>query len=403
MNPSTDAYPIDRIRQDVPVLHELCYLNTGTVGVMNETVLASHLEAISHYERYGHAGEAATREGYETGRAAFARLLNARPEEIALTRNASDGINYVVAGLDLPAGSTIVTTTEEHPAVLHPLALAARKSGVKIRMISLDDSDEELLKSFRSAVSGGDVKLAIFSHVSCETGRRLPVNDMCNICRAYEVLSLVDAAQSLGQFPVDVQQLGCDFTTGNGHKWLCGPKGTGFLHVRADRTDLLSPSYVGDGSVEPRFDRSRFSQNGIDDSHWAFRGDAWRFEFGTRNWHLYKAIADAVRYQEEIGWELIYQHVDRLSTSLKHELAIRSGVTVHTPDSWADSCGIVTFSVDGWDGVQLAEELWQTHNIIQRRVQIPSGVRISVAHYTNEQDIEQFLTALDQIRGQASE
>lgn len=397
MSQSTAPYPIDEIRRDVHVLSELCYLNTGTVGAMNETVLASHLETISRYERYGHVGEPGAREAYERGRAAFARMLNAQTGEIALTRNASDGINYVVAGLELPAGSTIVTTTEEHPAVLHPLALAARKSGITVKMISLSGSDDELLNRFRAAVSQPGVRLAIFSHVSCETGRRLPARDMCRTCDAYDVLSLIDGAQSLGQLPVDVHDLGSDFMTGNGHKWLCGPKGTGFLHVREDRTDQISPAYVGDGSIEPRFDRSYFSQTGIDDSHWQFRGDAWRFEFGTRNWHLYGAISDAVDYQEQLGWNNIYQHVDQLSTRLKQELSSRPGITVHTPDTWSESCGIVTFSMDGWDGVSFSEELWQRYNIVQRRVQIPSGVRISVAHYTNNDDIDQLLGALDRI------
>lgn len=398
MSQSTDPYPIDEIRRDVQVLNELCYLNTGTVGAMNETVLARHLETISRYERYGYAGDPGAREACELGRSTLARILNAKPSEIALTRNASDGINYVVAGLDLPAGSTIVTTTEEHPAVLHPLALAARKSGIAVKMISLSGSDDELLDRFRISVSQPGVKLAIFSHVSCETGRRLPARDMCRTCDAYDVLSLVDGAQSLGQLPVDVRNIGSDFMTGNGHKWLCGPKGTGFLHVRGDRTELIAPAYVGDGSIEPRFDRSYYGQTGIDDSHWQFRGDAWKFEFGTRNWHQYGAISDAVDYQEQLGWNKIYDHVDELSTRLKQELASRPGITVHTPDPWIESCGIVTFSLDGWDGVKLSEELWQRHNIVQRRVQIPSGVRISVAHYTDSDDIDQLLRALDQIR-----
>jgi selenocysteine lyase/cysteine desulfurase len=397
VNGAPGSYPIESIRRDVAVLSELCYLNTGTVGVMHEPVLSCHLEAISHYERYGHAGQAKAVEGYERGRAALARLMNAQPSEIALTRNASDGINYVVAGLDLPAGSTIVTTTEEHPAVLHPLAQLARHSGATITMVPLaDSSDAELLQRFKDAVSAPDVALAIFSHVSCETGRRLPAEEMCHICEASDVLSLVDGAQSLGQFPVDVRDIGCDFMTGNGHKWLCGPKGTGFLYVRHDRTDLLTPIYTGDGSVEPRFDRSFFAESGIDTDHWSFRSDAWRFEFGTRNWHLYSAIADAISYQEQLGWSAIHQHVASVSSALKQELGARPGVTVHTPADWNDSSGIVTFSLVGWDGVKLSETLWD-QQVIQRRVQIPSGVRISVAHYTNDEDITRFLDVLDSL------
>ncbi|MEX2425729.1 MAG: aminotransferase class V-fold PLP-dependent enzyme [Thermomicrobiaceae bacterium] len=326
----------------------------------------------------------------------MAQLINASSSEIALTRNASDGINYVLAGLAIPAESTIITTSEEHPAVLLPLALAQQSLDGNVAMLDLGESDDAILERLGKLLTAGGTSLAIFSHVSCETGRRLPIEGMCALCRRHGVWTLVDGAQSVGQFGVDVAAIGCDFMTGNGHKWLCGPKGTGFLYIQEDRINDLVPPYAGDGSVDPRFDRTRFSGDGVPPD-WGFRGDAQRFEFGTRNWHLYGAVADSIDELRELGFESIQNHVAALSSNLKAALRERRGVAVHTPDRWDDSCGLVTFSVDGWEGTTLSDRLWTEHNIIQRRVQIPSAVRISCAHYSSQDDIDQFLNALDLI------
>ena len=146
--------------------------------------------------------------------------------------------------------------------------------------------------------------------------------------------------------------------------------------------------------MDPRFDRTKFLKGEIAND-WKFRSDSQRFEFGTRNWHLYAAVEDAVDQLTGIGWSAIHKHVAELSGELKSELAERPGITLHTPLGWERSCGIVSFSAEGWDGVELSDRLRSDHQIIQRRVQIPSGVRISCAHYTSRDDIQRFLTALD--------
>jgi selenocysteine lyase/cysteine desulfurase len=389
-------YPIEEIRANYNALHEICYLNTGTVGILSETVLERQLHRIAKYERYGHYEETDARKGYEEARKALAELVDADATEVALTRNASDGVNYVLTGLSLPAGGTLITTDQEHPAVLLPMTLAQRTSGGHIEMLNLSGSDDELLSRLSQLVEIGNVSLAVVSHVSCETGRRLPITEICRICRNHDVLTLVDGAQSVGQFDVDVRVIGCDFMAGNAHKWLCGPKGTGFLYVRRELIDSLTPAYAGDGAVDPRFDRTKFMESDNSDD-WGFRSDAERFEFGTRNWHLYGGVADSIHELSNIGWSAIQQHVSEISTELKIELRSRPSITVHTSESWEKSCGIVTFSVDGKDGVELSELLWNQFGVIQRRVQVPSGVRISCAHYTNRQDIARFLSALDKI------
>jgi selenocysteine lyase/cysteine desulfurase len=391
------TFSVASVRDNYVALRDVCYLNTGTVGLMSETVLERHLERVAHYERFGHYGEEQARDGYEQARRSVARLINANPSEIALTRNASDGVNLVLSSLDLPAGGRIVSTTEEHPAVLLPINLAARRSTSSVELLRLDGTDDQILSRFEAQLAAGGVGAAVISHVSCETGRRLPVTEMCRLCRDHGVFSLIDGAQSVGQVPVDVNDIGCDFITGNGHKWICGPKGSGFLYVRSELISRLTPRFIGDGAIDPRFDRASFdAASGSPD--WGFRSDAQRFEFGTRNWHLFGALEDAIGELEQLGWGAIHEHVEGVSTELKDELGARAGIDVHTPRAWGSSCGLVTFSMDGWDGVELSNVLWQEYQIIQRRVQIPNGVRISCAHYTSEADIRRFLDVLDSLQ-----
>lgn len=389
-----DEYPVESIRSRYAALRDVCYLNTGTIGVMSEPVLQRHLERVAHYERYGHVGEADARSAYEDARESFARLINASSDEIALNRNATDGVNFVLAGLSLPGGATLLTTDEEHPAVMFPITHAARRCNGNVATVSLGKSDDELLGELRQVLESKSVAIAVISHVSCETGRRLPIAEMVAACREHGVLSLVDGAQSVGQFPVDVEEIGCDFLTGNGHKWLCGPKGTGFLYVRRTRLEDLTPPYVGAGATDPPFDRAELPPY-TDRAGWCFRDDAQRYEFGTRNWHLYGAVTDAVQELEAIGLSAIERHVAQVTGELKTALAERPGVEVHTPASWDRSCGLVTFSVNGWDGPDLSRRLWDDFKVIQRRVQIPNGVRVSCAHYTGPEEIDRFLQALD--------
>jgi selenocysteine lyase/cysteine desulfurase len=391
-----NSYDLAAVRRALPVLEEVTYLNTGTVGIMAEPVLATHLAAVAQYERGGHAAEQAARAGYETARAALARLIGAEPDEIALTRNATDGVSLVAASLSLGPDDLVLTTDQEHPAVLLPWALAQRRGRGRLSLFAVSPDPEETFNRFAQAVRPA-TRLVVVSHVSCETGARLPVEAICSYCRERDILTLIDCAQSVGQFPVDVRRIGCDFATGNGHKWLCGPKGTGFLYVRADRLHLLEPPLIGEGAASPPFDRRLLGEDPAS-APWSFVASARRFEYGTRNLHDYAALRVAIEYLGALGWEAIEQHMAATSGAVKEALAAEPGVTLYSPWRWEDSSGLVTFGVEGWTGEELSRRLWDDYGIIQRRVQVPDAVRVSCAYFTGPEDLERLLAALHGLR-----
>lgn len=389
-------YDLATARAALPILNQVTYLNTGTVGIMAEPVLARHLAAQADYERGGHYTQERARAGYEEARAALAALVNASSDEIALTRNATDGVALVAAGLALNPTDEVLTTSEEHPAVLVPWAAAERRGGACLRLFTISVNPEETLKAFEQALTTA-TRMVLLSHVSCETGVRLPVEEICRHCRERGILTLVDAAQSLGQLPVDVRAVGCDFMTSNGHKWLAGPKGTGFLFLRREMIQRVQPILVGDGSIEPRFDRVLFGDRPAE-ADWGIEPAARRFEYGTRNWHSFAALPAAIDYLASLGWGAIFTHVASVSEDLKRTLAAEPGVNVITRPEWSGSSGLVTFTVEGWDGAELSQELWQRFNIIQRRVQVPSAVRVSCAYFTAPEDSDHLVEALRALR-----
>ncbi len=201
------------------------------------------------FERYGVAARMNLGGKSEDTRKRIAALINATADEIAFTRNATDGINLVLAGLDWQPGDEIISTDEEHPAMSHPLLYLQRTRGVRVHWLDISPDPAVMLARLDAVVSPR-TRLVGMSHVPCETGTRLPARDICAWAAARDILTLFDGAQAFGAFRVDMRDLGCDFYTTNGHKWGCGPKGTGVFYARKDRLTSLSPAHVGAGSLE---------------------------------------------------------------------------------------------------------------------------------------------------------
>ena len=217
----------------------MAYLNAGTNGPVPHRALQAAQASVEQQVEGGRAGMAFFESvigSAEALRARIARLLGCQPGEVALTGSTTDGVNAALAALDLGPGDEVLTSDEEHPGVLAPLAAGRERRGFSVRVVPFRELPGEV---------GPATRLVACSHVSWVTGGALAPQALAEI----DPPVLLDGAQGLGAVPVDVHALGCDFYAASGQKWLCGPGGVGYLYVRGDLAGELPAPWPGYGSL----------------------------------------------------------------------------------------------------------------------------------------------------------
>lgn len=380
----SDPLDIEAVRQAFPILQDVVYLNVGTYGLMPEPALAAYLAALAEFERSGVASTGNVGGRAEETRQRIAALLGATPDEIGFTRNATDGINLVLAGLDWLVDDEVITTDEEHEAMIHPLLYLQRRRGIRVRRVPVSADPDAMLAHLAETVSDR-TRLVAMSHVTCETGTRLPVRAIAHWAAERGIRTLFDGAQAVGAFAVDVNALGCDFYTSNGHKWLGGPKGSGLFWAKRARMGELSPAHVGAGSLEQ-----------VDVA--SGTADPWpsalRFEFGTRTHAIGAGLGASLDWLAGLGWDKVEQHIAAMSAYLKEAIQARPNLHLMTPPTFAESSGLTTFTVAGHNAGELLAQLRQ-QRIYGRHIPHYNAMRIATAHFTSRADIDCLMEALD--------
>jgi isopenicillin-N epimerase len=196
----------------------------------------------------------------DRARTGLADFLNAAPEDIAWVNNATAGVNAVLRSLDLKPDDELIITDHAYNACRNALDYVARKSGSRVVVAPIPfplDSADVVIDSFVSRVTDR-TRLALIDHVTSPTGLVLPVERLVSALSALGVDTLIDGAHAPGMLELDIKQLAPTYYTGNCHKWLCAPKGAGFLYVRRDRQRFIHPVAISHGANSARTDRSRF-------------------------------------------------------------------------------------------------------------------------------------------------
>lgn len=376
----------DGIREAFPVLKDVVYLNVGTYGLMPEPALAEFQAIQAEFERRGVASDGTFGRKTEETRQRVATLIGAaQPEEIAFTRNATDGINLVLAGIDWKPGDEVITTDEEHEAMNHPLLYLHKTKGLVIRRVQVSPEAEVMVKRLAEVLTSR-TRLVALSFVPCETGTRLPARAISQWAREHGVLCLLDGAQVSGAFPINVREIGCDFYASNGHKWLSGPKGTGFFYSRLESLNALSPAHVGAGSLERVDLKDEIAEPFLTGQ---------RFEFGTRAWALTAGLGCSLDWFEKLGWDKVYRHIAVLNDYLKDHILERAYLRLLTPVAFESSSGLTTFVVEGKEAGQVSQTLREQWKIPVRVIPHYNAIRISTAHFNIPDDVDRLMVALD--------
>ena len=347
------------LRSEFPVLERIAYLNAGSVGPVPRTAATAASAEIDRQLAEGRGGT----DGFERMldladrlRARVAGLVGCEPVALALTGATTDGVNAVVGGLDLGPGDEVLTSDEEHPGLLAPLAAARERHGISIRVVPF----AELAQATRP-----DTKLIACSHVSWRTGR---VADTAGLAACGQPV-LLDGAQALGAVPVDVEALGCDFYAASGQKWLCGPIGSGYLYVRPDRLGDLAPIAPGYGTLE---DPSEALGYGL-------REGAARFDAGLMPSHHSAWAHAALDTLEGAGIDSVLARGPELAQRLASDLAAKGLVVAPRGRS-------TLISWEAGDPEAESKRLLAQGFLI-RHLPGTSYVRASVGAWTSEEEL----------------
>ena len=351
--------PIE-FRAQFPVFERFSYLNSGTEGPLSRRAADAVRDRIELEVREGRAGKP-----YFDGvmdlaarlRAGYAGVLGCAADHVALTGSTTDGVNTVLAGLDWRAGDEVLTSDEEHPGLLAPLARLARRFGVRVRVAPF--------ASLADAVTSA-TRFVATSHVSWVSGLMIDHAAL----RASGVPFLLDAAQGIGAVPADVAELGCTYYAASGQKWLSGPEGSGCLYVAPDAIDTLSVPWPGYGSLADPGDAL----------HSGPAATAKRFDLGFPPAMRGAWALASLSVLEAAGWDWIHTRAASLAAGLAGDLASR-GLEVGPRGRTT----LVSWRAEDADAevARLADA-----GIIVRSIPSHGYVRVSVGAWSSEEELD---------------
>lgn len=376
------------IRRLTPAVENCAYFQTSGFSPKPEPVV----EEVVRWMRYQNQGPAlgwVTHElerMFEGVRSRVADVLGASADEIMLNENTSVGINIVANGIPWKAGDNAVLSTHEHPGNRLVWYQIARRFGVELRFTSLCNDCAALLERFE-ALLDDRTRVVSVSHVSRESGLRVPARPLVEIAHRRGIPILFDGAQSFGAVPVNVRELDCDFYTCSGHKYVMAPQGTGAFYVRRDMLEWLRPSWIGSHSQESFGPAGEFE----------LKGSARRFEFGTRNIADHAGFGKALEMWESIGWTKVYARIAHYTDSMKKLLLAEvPGLWLETPLPYAQSSGIVTFGLPDHEPAHLCASLMEKERILAAPAD-ERTVRISTHVFNTEEEAGRLVAGLQRI------
>ena len=317
----------------------------------------------------------------EPVRRRMARFFNCDPEEIALTRNASEGLQICQNGFDLKAGDEVLTTTQDYGRMISTFKQRECRDGIVMKQFKIPipaENDREIVRLFEDNITP-KTKLILMCHMINITGQILPVKKVVNMARKYDIPVIVDGAHTFAHFDFDANDLDCDYYATSLHKWLCAPHGTGMLYVRkekiADLWPLQAPGECGKDDIR-KFE-----------------------EIGTHPAANYLAIGDALTFHQGIGSKNKEERLFYLRDRWAKKLLKHNRIKLHTSLKPGKGCAIATVQIKGIDTADVAKHLWAKYRIFVVAIKHPEfeGCRVTPHVYTTIEEIDRFIDAMKTI------
>jgi len=380
----------------------VAFLNHGSFGACPRVVLDEQEQWRARMERQPVQFFVRDLErALDTARAALAAFLGADPSDLVFVPNATTGVNAVVRSLGFEPGDELLTTTHAYNACRNALEFVARRAGARVVVAPIPfpiAAPEQAVAAVLARVTPR-TRLALLDHITSPTALVLPIVSIVQALTARGIETLVDGAHAPGMVPLCIPEVGATYYTGNCHKWLCAPKGAGFLWVRRDRQPDIRPVVISHGANSPRTDRSRF-----------------RIEFdwtGTADPTSYLCVPRALEVMGTLlpgGWPELMQRNRALALQARATLCAALGTSPPCPDEMigalasvpiADGSGVPSTSPLYLDPLQ--DVLLERHRIEVPIIPWPAPprrlVRISAQIYNTEEEYRRLATALAELDG----
>jgi isopenicillin-N epimerase len=316
----------------------------------------------------------------ESVRRRLASEFGCDPEELAITRNASEALQIVQLGIDLKPGDEVLTTDQDYPRMLDTWEQRARRDGIRLTKIPfpVPARQQDLVDRFERAFTPS-TRVVHFCHITNLTGHIFPVRQICDLARARGIRTIVDGAHAFAHFPFKVSDLGCDYYGTSLHKWLLAPIGTGFLYVRRDLIGSVWP--LTPAAASKADDIRKFE------------------EIGTHPAANHNAIAEALTFHDGIAPDRKLARLRYLRDRWATRLRDHPGMRLHTDLGQGLSGAIGTVQIDGIPTAAVVDRLWARWRIIATPIVRPDyeGLRVTPNVYTTVEEVDTFAGAMEEI------
>jgi isopenicillin-N epimerase len=378
---SPDGVYWDALREHYLFEEGVIMMNNGTVGpmpkpVFNTLMQCFKVQCTNPFDVYNFIPRK-----IEEVRNKLADFIGASPEEVVITRNTTEGMNFVANGLDLAVGDEVILSTMEHPGGTHPWRLKEKRYGIRIKEVPIGlppASVEEFVGGFEKAITPR-TKVISISHTVYISGLISPLKELSKMAHEKGILVLADSAHGIGMLDLNMKDLGVDFFATSPYKWMGAPTGVGVLYVRKDAQDRLWPTIASSG--------------------WDTYKDARKFEtLSQRADALTVALGEAVDFQNSIGKQKVEKRIKALAGYLKSELKKIPGAKLHTSEDPYISGGLTAFSIKDVDPRKIVDYVRDRYNIVIRTVGSREkgtyGIRVSTPIYVTYKHVDLLLDGI---------
>jgi len=369
------------IRELFVIPHDEVYLNNGTNGSCPRPVLQAVFDNYEQTEKMDQADpEDYPIWGYgpwNQYRDPLADFVGCSRDELALTRNCTEGDNYIAHGIDMKAGDEVLMSDQEHPSGEQPWLLRAKRYGIVVKKFELPKPPRDaaqILNLINDALTPR-TRVIFVSHITTVTGVVMPVKEICALARSKGIISGIDGAHVIGMMRLSLRDLGCDLYSSSPHKWLQAPKGTGFLYVRDDMIDRMWSTLTTAGWDDPKLRAERFQR------------------IGSSNVPSLAGLRAALELANQIGMQRIERRHRQMCDYILGEMVKRGAESWTSPDP-ALRCAIASVNVPPLQIGDMEATLWKQHKV-RIRGGGPSKIRLSTPYYLLKPDLDRFLAVFD--------